>query len=189
MFAGAGTPPGYLLCFGQSTSGYPLLAKMMSTVPDLRNRFIIGAGSSYGIGATGGESTVSLSSSQIPGHSHGLGSHWHSVGSHAHSQPSHQHGPGSHVHYPDAGGELLTTGNSGTNFGVANGTFYTFRGRGNTSGPSQSGATSPAGGDNTGSASLVTGTTDIGNSGSVGGGGSHENKPPYYALAYCIRAY
>lgn len=38
--------------------------------PDLRDRFIVGAGSSYAYGATGGSTTVALSSPQLPVHSH-----------------------------------------------------------------------------------------------------------------------
>jgi hypothetical protein len=50
---------------------------------------------------------------------------------------------------------------------------------------------------NTGSTSLGTGTTDIGNTGSTSLGTgvdppsstqAHENKPPYYAVIYLIRA-
>ena len=38
--------------------------------PDLRNRFIVGAGGNYGIGSTGGEDMVTLNASQIPPHQH-----------------------------------------------------------------------------------------------------------------------
>jgi microcystin-dependent protein len=40
--------------------------------PDLRNRFIVGAGSSYSTGNTGGNNTVILSIDQMPNHTHGL---------------------------------------------------------------------------------------------------------------------
>lgn len=36
----------------------------------LQNRFLIGAGSSYTVGETGGEETVTLSQEEIPSHSH-----------------------------------------------------------------------------------------------------------------------
>ena len=38
----------------------------------MRNRFIVGAGNSYNVGVTGGFDSVSLSESQIPGHTHGI---------------------------------------------------------------------------------------------------------------------
>jgi microcystin-dependent protein len=51
-------PAGWALCDG--TSG----------TPDLRDRFIVGAGSSYTVGATGGAAQVTLTVDQMPAHSH-----------------------------------------------------------------------------------------------------------------------
>ena len=53
-------PTGWVLCDGNNST------------PDLRNRFIVGAGNSYNVGVTGGFDSVSLSESQIPGHTHGV---------------------------------------------------------------------------------------------------------------------
>lgn len=68
-------PPGWLLCNGTGTITGGL------SVPDLRNRFIVGAGSTYAVRATGGTSThthsvtvsivpTALSIAQIPSHTH-----------------------------------------------------------------------------------------------------------------------
>ncbi len=51
-------PSGWVLCNGSNGS------------PDLRDRFVVGAGSSYSVGNTGGASSVTLSTSQIPSHNH-----------------------------------------------------------------------------------------------------------------------
>jgi microcystin-dependent protein len=51
-------PIGWALCNG--TSG----------TPDLRDRFVVGAGSTYAVGATGGANTVTLDTTQIPSHTH-----------------------------------------------------------------------------------------------------------------------
>lgn len=51
-------PSGWVLCNGSNGT------------PDLRNRFIVGAGSSYSVGATGGSDTVKLNISNMPKHSH-----------------------------------------------------------------------------------------------------------------------
>jgi microcystin-dependent protein len=60
MFGSATPPSGWLLCNGQSTTGYTALAAIVgATVPDLRNRFIVGAGSTYSQGATGGSTSHS----------------------------------------------------------------------------------------------------------------------------------
>jgi len=68
------TPPsGWLICNGQSTSGYTALASIVgANVPDLQGRVAVGknTGTFATIGATGGAETVSLSESNIPGHTH-----------------------------------------------------------------------------------------------------------------------
>jgi microcystin-dependent protein len=78
---GNATPPtGWLLCNGQSTSGYTTLASVVgATVPDLRGRTIIGTGTGAGLTArtindTGGAETVTLTSAQsgVPAHSHSI---------------------------------------------------------------------------------------------------------------------
>ena len=51
-------PDGWALCDG--TNG----------TPDLRDRFVLGAGSKYGVGAKGGEEAVTLTVDQMPKHDH-----------------------------------------------------------------------------------------------------------------------
>lgn len=62
----ANIPAGWALCNGQNGT------------PDLRNRFVIGAGSTYAVGATGGSTTKNLA-------------HTHTGPSHTHSMPDHRH--------------------------------------------------------------------------------------------------
>jgi microcystin-dependent protein len=52
------------------------------TVPDLRNRFIVGsgAGATYPVGSTGGSMTTTLGTANIPSHTHSIGAD----GSHGH---------------------------------------------------------------------------------------------------------
>ena len=63
----ASIPSGWLLCNGSSST------------PDLRDRFVVGAGSTYAVGATGGSATASLPSHTHtatvtdPGHLHSMG--------------------------------------------------------------------------------------------------------------------
>lgn len=68
-------PSGWALCDGQSGR------------PDLRNRFIIGAGGSYGSGSTGGSGTqsVTLSIDNMPSHNHSASIGWN--GEHTHTYP------------------------------------------------------------------------------------------------------
>ena len=53
-------PVGWALCNGQNGT------------PDLTDKFIIGAGNKYNIGATGGEEQVTLTEDQIPSHNHDI---------------------------------------------------------------------------------------------------------------------
>jgi len=77
MYGGTTAPTGWLLCNGQSTSGYAALAAIVGgTVPDLRGRAPIGYGQGSGltnrttIGATAGTETHTLITAEIPNHSH-----------------------------------------------------------------------------------------------------------------------
>jgi len=51
-------PNGFALCDGNNGT------------PDLRNRFVVGAGDTYNPDSTGGSSSVTLSESQLPSHTH-----------------------------------------------------------------------------------------------------------------------
>ena len=51
-------PTGFVLCDGNNNT------------PDLRDRFVVGAGSAYSPNNTGGSSSVTLSESQLPSHNH-----------------------------------------------------------------------------------------------------------------------
>jgi hypothetical protein len=64
----ASIPSGYQLCNGGSASTSELQAITGANVPDLRDRFIVGAGSGYAVGATGGSANATLVS-----HNHGSG--------------------------------------------------------------------------------------------------------------------
>ena len=54
----AAIPAGYYLCDGNNGT------------PDLRGKFVLGAGGAYAKGATGGEETHTLTSAEMPVHSH-----------------------------------------------------------------------------------------------------------------------
>ena len=54
----ASIPTGWVLCDGTNST------------PDLRDRFIIGAGSTYAVDGTGGTNTTSIAVTNMPGHTH-----------------------------------------------------------------------------------------------------------------------
>ena len=135
----ASIPSGWNLCDG--TNG----------TPDLRNRFVVGAGSTYAVGATGGADSVTLDASQMPAHTHTGTTN--SDGNHSHTAAIRDAWQGNTVN--NSGGGFMYVGQNNTN-------TYT---------------TSTAG------AHTHSFTTT-----STGGGASHENRPPYYALAYIMKA-
>lgn len=81
-----GVPSGCILIWSGSTTSIPsgwVLCNGSNGTPDLRNRFVVGAGSTYSVGATGGSAdaivvahshtATSTSSVSDPGHSHSMG--------------------------------------------------------------------------------------------------------------------
>lgn len=154
-----GAPPGWWPCDGRSTAGYPkLAARYGANIPDLRDRFVVGSGSSYAVGATGGAATVTLTTNQMPAHTH--------------LDPAHDHPPGLHTHTPFSTAEFVATAGSGGSYSAAMGTDLGFRGQGTTGPPSSSGFTGAGAGGQTGSA---------------GSGASVDTRPPYYALLPVIK--
>ena len=75
MFSGTVAPTGWVLCDNSA-------AAQAANAPDLRDRFIVGTGSTYSLNATGGANTVTLTEGQMPQHNHtfsGSSSHSHSI--------------------------------------------------------------------------------------------------------------
>ena len=58
----ADIPSDWALCNGQTKYGHQ--------TPDLRNRFVVGAGGEYDVGATGGEKSHVLTEGEMPSHRH-----------------------------------------------------------------------------------------------------------------------
>lgn len=122
----ASIPSGWYLCDGNNST------------PNLRNRFVVGAGSSYAVGDTGGEDTHTLTESEMPSHTHIQNAHKHAIG-----------------------------------YSFANGTVVSEVRSGDTSGASPD-------------SSMMENTTATNQN--TGGGAAHENRPPYYALAYMMKS-
>lgn len=64
----------------------------------VKDRFVYALGDSGTVGNTGGSATVTLTTAQMPSHTHPGPSHSHTVNSHSHSLNSHTHSLNSHTH-------------------------------------------------------------------------------------------
>ena len=160
-------PSGCLLCDGSNNT------------PDLRNRFIVGAGSSYSVGNTGGSDSVTLTTAQMPSHNHGHslsaasgGSHTHdnsfSISMHGLNIKTRGHGSGTSYTSVATGGAAGSPTSVGKT--VAN---LTVSGSGSLSGYIYSGGSH---------SHSISGSIS-----SAGSGTAHENRPPYYALCFIMK--
>ena len=175
-------PTGWYLCDGQNST------------PDLRNRFVVGAGDSYAVDATGGSADATLVS-----HTHGsgnlgtgnAGSHSHSgntnnTGDHSHSGNTNNTGDHAHRWGTDDEDGAQGTGNPDANGG------QTWRAWTDTQGAHSHNINT----NNSGSHSHNINTNNTGDhshnvSGDTASSGSSAtgaNLPPYYALCYIMKS-
>lgn len=203
MWSGAinNIPAGWVLCNGANAT------------PDLRNRFIVGAGSTYNIGVKGGVDKVTLTESQMPSHSHSgstsfVGAHTHTgstntTGNHSHSgstttNGNHSHTgstntTGNHRHSGAASGEIKSDGKPKYRSGYGQG-YTEYAGNHshtvttNATGSHSHTVTTSASGNHshTVTTNLSGAHSHTVSTNNTGGGGSHENRPPYYALAFIM---
>ena len=113
-------PSGWALCNGQTVNGIQ--------TPDLRGRFLVGAGGAYSVGQTGGEDRHTLTVEEMPSHNHS---------------------------YSFKGADLKGSWDN-DNY------FYN-------------------------QSEKYSGNSNTRWTDSAGGGQSHENRPPFYALCYIMR--
>lgn len=147
-------PNGWALCNGSNGT------------PDLRNKFIIGAGSTYAPAATGGAATVTLLEANLPSHTHTWSGTTATGGVHTHTitDPGHTH----NVY-------------ERTSAGGADGGFAdSWKGRTNAATTSNMTGISLAA--DAGHTHTLTGTNA-----NTGSGTAVNILPPYFALAYIMR--
>ncbi len=163
MWTGTVVPDGWALCDGTTVEGF--------ATPDLRGRFIVGAGQNsnptvgdtnptYALNALGGQNGVSLTVAEMPGHNHGGNLTTSNAGTHRHALWSIL-----------GNGSLATLSGAYTGFGAFTGLYLdgAWQNRG-------SGYIDDAG-DHNHTVSITSEGTNT----------AHENRPPYYALAYIVR--
>jgi microcystin-dependent protein len=164
-------PSGWTLCDGTNVNG--------ESVPDLTDRFVVGAGGSYTEGQTGGEDSVSLTDSEMPSHRHADGNYsTDSDGYHSHNVSGNTDTTGEHTHTGDIGGSYDNNQNSIDK-------VYTNTNGGDT-------LTNPAGDHSHNVSGNTNGTGDhshgvTGHSSYSGSGSAHENRPSFYATAFIMK--
>ena len=174
-------PSGWYLCDGNNGT------------PNLRDRFVIGAGSTYGVGVTGGASSVTLTSANIPAHTHSFSGTTDSGGGHSHSASTGS--SGNHRHSVASGNtsdgvvrgfadNYSPNGVGAVPYGNITGYYDTF--------PSSGAQVLSNAGDHTHTVTINSGGshthTFSGTTGSYGSGTAFSALPPYYALAYIMKA-
>lgn len=176
MWTGTTPPNGWALCDGRyynpldnTDAGAPSASRTIQA-PDLRGRFIVGHDASVAdydsVGRTGGFAAVSLAIDQLPSHSHGVSGSTSTTGNHTHSinDPGHFHKVRGYK--SDGGDNNLKRGNG------------------------QNGADKDTKSSTTGITIRYAGnhshTFNV-TSNATGGGRAHENRPPFYTLAYIMK--
>lgn len=190
MFAGSTPPAGFLLCDGSSISRttYSGLFGVIGVsygkgdgsttfnIPELQGRVIVGASTNHVLAETGGEEIHTLTSSEIPTHSHAVPSHGHSSTikattpalNHSITQPTFTYtGPGNTANRVKSGkagfyGTTTTDATRSANLAISN---HTAAACTKTGGISDCAAFDSA---------------------SSGSGNGHNNMQPYTALNYII---
>jgi len=158
LATGGAIPAGGIIMWSGAVSAIPsgwVLCNGSNSTPDLRDRFVVGAGSTYAVNDTGGADSVSLSTANLPAHNHsfsGTGT-TNTTGAHVHASgwygPRGASGEASVFATNDSGYPSVNTGSAGSHSHTVS----------------------------------VSGTTD-----NTGDGTAHENRPPYYALAYIMKS-
>jgi microcystin-dependent protein len=238
-----GVPSGAILAWSGSIANIPagfVICDGTNSTPDLRDRFIVGAGTTYAVDATGGANTVALTTAEIAGHTHTVsgttasdGAHTHNVsgntsntGAHTHNVSGNTSNTGAHTHtgstsntgahtHPGRSVSVQPDANSPapivSTAGIQSNSPRSFVNRPadfmNSAGAHSHNFTTDSDGAHSHTVSgtaasdgahshTLSGTADSAGahthtfsatSGSTGGGSAHENRPPYYALAYIMK--
>jgi len=157
-------PTGWVICDGTNST------------PDLRDRFVIGAGGSYSPGNTGGASSVSLGTGNLPAHTHGINDPGHN---HGVSDPGHNHSvndPGHNHGYTAM--QAPWNGSNDDEKAGQDGSQYSPRTTTETTGIGINGAYTGIG---------INGAYTGISTQSTGSGSSFSVLNPYYALAYIMK--
>jgi len=166
----APVPSGGIIMWSGTINSIPIgwsICNGTNGTPDLRERFVVGAGGTYNVDETGGQNSVQLTESQMPSHDHTMSS----AGNHTHSGST-DFDPGhTHEYVRALSGNDNDRGTQFSEISVDN---------------QESVQTSTAGAHDH-SLNINSNGDHTHNINNAGSDQSHENRPPYYALAFIMK--
>ena len=188
MWPTAVAPSGFLFCNGNAlaTATYPALFAAIGytfggsgsvfNLPNYTDRMPIGAGTNYPLGATGGSSTTTINSGNLPAHTHTFSATASGGGSGSFSGQT--DGVGDHVHGPGSGGNFMGSGNTGGQgrTDAAQATNFSTTGGGGAHSHSYSG-----------SVYVPVSLSMSGTTSSTGSGGAFNTISPYLGMYFIIK--
>jgi hypothetical protein len=195
MWSEAALPSGWILCNGQSTASYPLLAGVVgANVPNLIDRFIVGAGNAYGLKSVGGAANHSHGDNfSFTGGDH---SHGNTIAANTGNQADHNHADNfitndnSAVSSNNIGGDTYAfnvgsqTGTNNTGSGHTHSVSRTFTGHNHANGVG--GSVSAGGSHSHTSGAITNNNSNVGTLTKAGSVSNEATVPPYYALYFII---
>lgn len=214
MFGGSSAPTGWLLCDGSAVSRttYAALFAVISdsygvgngtttfNLPNLKGRVPVGRDSTDNqfdvLGESGGAKTHTLTSAEMPSHTHTQDAHTHTQNAHKHTQDAHTHTNAghahnhSHIHITTNRGINVNYGSQATALGVTNG-GGTYGLAGTTDTDPTSTNTASISIDNataTNQNATATNNNATATNQNTGGSGAHNNLQPYLILNFIIKS-